>query len=98
MNRLRVSAFVSTYLVFYVPSSSYYCLFQDSETHFKVVVVSQSFSGQPLLARHRAIQACLQSELDNGVHALSIVAKTPEQWAKTSEVKPSPTCVGGFGK
>ena len=36
----------------------------------------------------------------SGVHALSIVAKTPEQWEKMSnnDIDPSPKCRGGFGK
>lgn len=41
----------------------------------------------------------LKDELSNGVHALSIVAKTPEQWASSDKnVEPSPNCRGGFGK
>lgn len=41
----------------------------------------------------------LKEELQNGVHALSIVAKTPKQWEESvKEVEPSPNCRGGFGK
>jgi len=41
----------------------------------------------------------LKDEMDNrGLHALSIVAKTPEEWEKTTKVEPSPNCLGGFGK
>lgn len=32
------------------------------------------------------------------VHALSIEAKTPEQWKPDYTVDPSPQCRGGFGK
>ena len=66
-----------------------------SETHFKVVVISASFAGMPLLERHRAVNTALEQELANGVHALSIVAKTPEQWEKSSAVPESPPCLGG---
>ncbi|XP_034244601.1 putative bolA-like protein K11H12.1 [Thrips palmi] len=72
---------------------------KGSETHFKVVVVSSQFEGKPLIQRHRAVNDALSEELKSGVHALSIIAKTPEQWEiSTKEVEPSPKCRGGFGK
>ncbi|XP_039312320.1 bolA-like protein 1 isoform X2 [Solenopsis invicta] len=46
---------------------------KNSETHFKVVVVSEKFDKQPLIKRHRMINQLLQAELQGGVHALSIV-------------------------
>ncbi|XP_046613683.1 DNA-binding transcriptional regulator BolA isoform X1 [Neodiprion virginianus] len=72
---------------------------KGSETHFKVVVVSEKFAGQPLIKRHRMVNELLRNELQTSVHALSIVAKTPEQWQESSKlVEPSPACRGGFGK
>ncbi|XP_011311593.1 bolA-like protein DDB_G0274169 [Fopius arisanus] len=72
---------------------------EGSETHFKVVVVSEQFTDQPPIKRHRMVNELLQHELKNGVHALSIVAKTPGQWEQSSQtVSPSPKCRGGFGK
>jgi BolA protein len=70
---------------------------RGSETHFKVTVISSSFEGKPLLARHRAVNAALAEELQTpgGIHALSIVARTPEQWAKDQTVNQSPACMGG---
>ncbi|KAG9147735.1 hypothetical protein Leryth_014888 [Lithospermum erythrorhizon] len=49
----------------------------DGETHFNVKVVSDEFEGKSLVKRHRLIYGLLQDELENGLHALSIVAKTP---------------------
>ena len=71
-----------------------------SETHFKVIVVSDKFENQNLVARHRQVNQTLADELSSGVHALSIVAKTESQWEAQSgkPVKPSPKCMGGFGK
>ncbi|MEZ4450041.1 MAG: BolA family protein [Nannocystaceae bacterium] len=67
-----------------------------SETHFKVVVVSDAFDGQLLIARHRQVHALLADELKGGVHALSIEALTPAQWAaRGGEVMASPPCLGG---
>jgi len=51
----------------------------DGETHFNVKVVSKEFQGKSLVKRHRLIYSLLQDELDSGLHALSIVAKTPSE-------------------
>ena len=56
-----------------------------SETHFKVVVVSEAFAAAPPLERHRRVNAALADELAGPIHALSIVAKTPEQWARSAD-------------
>lgn len=70
-----------------------------SETHFKVVVVSAQFEGQALVHRHRAVNRSLAAQLQAGVHALSIQALTPAQWAERGgAVPPSPPCLGGSKK
>jgi stress-induced morphogen len=67
-----------------------------SETHFKVVVVSEAFAGQSLVARHRAVNSALAQQLATGVHALSIQALTAAQWSERGGVVPaSPPCLGG---
>ncbi len=67
-----------------------------AESHFKVVVVSDTFTGQGLLARHRAVQDALAAELAAGLHALSIQAHTPQEWAARGHAIPaSPPCLGG---
>lgn len=49
--------------------------------------------------RHRTVNAILKDELEGGVHALSIQAKTPTQWEKSAyAVAASPNCMGGAGK
>mmetsp|Transcript_30932 Transcript_30932/g.100833 ORF Transcript_30932/g.100833 Transcript_30932/m.100833 type:complete len:129 (-) Transcript_30932:33-419(-) len=71
---------------------------KNSETHFKVVVVSGAFDGVSLIDRHRQVNEVLKEEMGNPIHALSIVAKTPAQWAKRAgPVESSPSCRGGFG-
>ena len=67
-----------------------------SESHFKLIVVSENFAGKMLIARHREINKILEDELANGVHALSIHALTPEEWEKKNgSVAASPKCHGG---
>lgn len=68
---------------------------KGSETHFKVIVVSDAFKGWSLIQKHRGVQECLQDEMKTGIHALSIVAKTEEEWAKNNAVPQSPGCLGG---
>lgn len=80
---------------------------KNSETHFKIVVVSSKFDNMKLpLQRHRLINSILSQELssEGTVHALSIIAKTPSQWndmKKDGEgnvaIDPSPRCRGGDG-
>lgn len=49
--------------------------------HFELIVVSDSFSGQGLLARQRKIMALFKNEISDGsLHALSIQAKTTHEW------------------
>ncbi|WP_076542763.1 BolA family transcriptional regulator [Shewanella sp. UCD-KL21] len=66
----------------------------NSETHFKVVVVSEQFEAQRLIARHRAVNAVLAEELANGVHALSINAYTQAEWQALDAVPKTPNCKG----
>lgn len=50
---------------------------EGGESHFTVKIVSDRFTGQSRVARHRAIYAVLQPFFDGGLHALAIDAKTP---------------------
>lgn len=51
---------------------------QDGRGHFSVEIVSEAFTGKPLLARHRAIYAALGAMMESDIHALSINARPPE--------------------
>ena len=69
---------------------------EGSESHFKVVVVSPSFEGKSLLARHRLINATLADELNGIIHALAIHTYTEDEWKEESNGAPmSPPCLGG---
>ncbi|WP_445400371.1 BolA family protein [Zobellella sp. An-6] len=68
-----------------------------SETHFKLVVVSDRFEGQRLLARHRALNSLLAEELAGGVHALALHTLTPAEWQARGGVPDSPACRGQGG-
>ena len=42
------------------------------ETHFRVRIATDQFSGKPRLQQHRAIMEALDAELKGGIHALAI--------------------------
>jgi len=71
---------------------------KGSESHFKVVLVSNRFEGQGLVDRHRAIYATLDTELKSGVHALALHLYTPAEWEKKQSPTKSPPCLGGSKK
>ena len=67
-----------------------------SETHFKVVVVSDQFSGKRSVARHQMIYKALAEEVAGPVHALAIHTYTADEWNRSGAVSPaSPQCMGG---
>ncbi len=67
-----------------------------SESHFKVVIISDDFQGQRLVQRHQRINQILADVLAGDVHALSIQAMTREEWDKRGgQIMPSPNCLGG---
>lgn len=68
-----------------------------AESHFKVLVVSESFAGQTPVARHRTLNRALAAELASGLHALSLHAWTPEEWFDRGggSAPESPPCQGG---
>jgi acid stress-induced BolA-like protein IbaG/YrbA len=53
----------------------------DDDTHFEAVVVAGQFAGQRALKRHQLVYAALGAVVGRELHALSIEALTPEEWA-----------------
>ena len=45
--------------------------------HYRVVVVSQRFEGQPLQARHRMVYDALGPLMRREIHALALTAQAP---------------------
>jgi BolA protein len=68
---------------------------ENSETHFKITIVSENFMQKSTVNIHREIYDLLKDEMgekrDNKLHALSINAKTPEEWKKIN--LETPDCV-----
>ncbi|MBF7071898.1 BolA/IbaG family iron-sulfur metabolism protein [Glaciecola sp. MH2013] len=68
----------------------------NSETHFKITLVSNDVVGQRLIQRQRSINKLLADELAGPVHALAQHIYTVDEWNKKMGVSPqSPNCLGG---
>ena len=52
---------------------------EGGESHFRVEIVSDAFTGLSRVARHRRVHDVLAQELRGGVHALAITARTPQE-------------------
>ncbi len=88
-------AFSPTYLKV-INESGMHNVPKGSESHFKVIVVSEKFEGERLLTRHRKINSCLSEELENNIHALAIHTYTECEWRVLQDAVPaSPICQGG---
>lgn len=55
---------------------------EGGQSHFKIDIVADAFTGKSRLERQRMIYAVLAEELDGPVHALAMSART------SSEIKP----------
>lgn len=67
-----------------------------AESHFKLTVVSDCFTGLGLVKRHQQIYGLLAEEMAGEVHALALHLYTPEEWqARQEQARPSPDCRGG---
>ncbi len=66
-----------------------------SESHFKVVIVSDTFAAMRQVKRQQQVYQTLSEELAGEVHALTMVTMTPEEWQKDPSVSESPACMGG---
>ena len=49
------------------------------ETHYNVLMVSAAFRGMARVARSRAVHDALAAEFAGGMHALSLVLRTPDE-------------------
>jgi BolA protein len=52
---------------------------EGGETHFKVIMVADAFTGMSRVARSRAVHDALAAEFAAGLHALSLILRTPAE-------------------
>ncbi len=65
---------------------------EGAESHFKLTLVSDRFSGLNRIERHRLINGLLVTEFQNGLHAFSLALYSPEEWATQPQRQQSPLC------
>ena len=71
---------------------------KNSETHFRLVIVSDAFDGLSHVKRHRLVYKAADEALKQGVHALAMQCFTESEWADSPERLSSPPCHGGMKK
>jgi len=67
-----------------------------SESHFKLIIVSDEFNGASRVARHQKVNGVLADELKTAIHALSMETYTADEWKeREGRTLASPACRGG---
>lgn len=70
----------------------------ETETHFKLLLISDHFRQCSRLQRHQLVNQCLERFFQHtSLHALSMQLLNPEEWqAGSTKSQASPSCRGGF--
>jgi BolA protein len=69
---------------------------ENSETHFKLTLVSCDFDNMSKVARHQKVYGAVGALMQEGLHALALHTYTPDEWENTKQSSPqSPNCMGG---
>jgi len=69
-----------------------------SESHFKVILVSDDFKGLNKVKQHQLVYKVLADELAGEVHALALHTYDQQAWDKVEKAPDSPDCMGGSKK
>lgn len=76
---------VKSLLLQEVPGAEIYL--QGEDCNFSVDIVSALFDGVTTLNRQKKVLGAVKTQIQNGdIHALSVKAYTPEEWAKQVEL------------
>ena len=79
-----------------VNESSQHNVPANSETHFRVVLVTDQFEGASRVARHQKVYGVLSVQMEGPVHALALHTYAPAEWQERQQNAPeSPDCLGG---
>ena len=65
---------------------------EDSETHFKVLIVSKYFAQQTPIERHKAVMSLLSEEMKGPIHALSLQLMTISEYKESYVELNTPNC------
>lgn len=81
---------------FYLENESHMHSGPATDSHFKLIAVSDDFSGKRAVQRHQSVYALVSELMNNPIHALALHLFTSEEWAvKEDKQLLSPKCLGG---
>ncbi len=66
----------------------------NRESHFKLIIASAEFLNKSRIQRQQQIYGLLDFAFKQGLHALSMKAYTPDEWAQEEQAFNSPDCMG----
>lgn len=75
--------------------SSMHSVPDNSETHFRIVIVAEAFEGRRQVQCHQAVYGLLNDMIGNPIHALALHTYGPETWDDSNSAPASPACMGG---
>lgn len=55
---------------------------KEGQSHFQVLIITDDFKEKSRVERHKMVYGALGNAFEEGVHALSIRAFTPVEWAE----------------
>jgi BolA protein len=58
--------------------------------HYRMILVSAAFTGQPRVARHRLVYDALADLMQREIHALAMTLLAPDEQKPASAAPPSP--------
>ena len=77
-----------------VNESSQHNVPPNSETHFRIVLVSAEFDHLARVARHQSVYSALSRQMAGPVHALALHTYSPDEWRQRQKAVPeSPECL-----
>ena len=72
---------------------------ENSETHFRALIVSEKFVGVSRVARQRLVLDSIAAEMKSGVHAFTMRCLAPSEYTEDQSSEfVSPACHGGSKK
>jgi stress-induced morphogen len=91
-----VSAAINVVYLDIINESHMHSVPENSETHFKLTLVSNEFDGMSKVARHQKVYGAVSVLMQEGLHALALHTYSPDEWALKNQQSPqSPGCMGG---
>lgn len=81
---------------FYLENESHMHSGPATESHFKVIAISDDFDGKRAVQRHQSVYKLVGELMNNPIHALALHLFTSQEWqVKEDKQLLSPKCLGG---